>query len=158
MTFLIWVFIFTYCILVACATFFFIGYFFSKKRKTLFIELIAANKIQGLDEDAIENLIDERLNELIIGFKKMIPMIEMFLSQKKENELREFAKEELLKIVPCIKQKFSQGKGLLDEKIEQLVNRLWKHAYLRLLMASACLGAILGLLEAVLLVLLIKTI
>lgn len=151
-------FLIVYSILVACMTFFTFVYYFSKRKKMmvkeLFHSLTLEMKCPEIDEE-MEALIDERLNEIIVGFKKKIPMINMVLSQAKEEELKAFAKGELIQVIPVIKQKCLSGKDFFEkqfyEKANQLAMRLWKLLFKRLLVISICVGALMGIIEIYLL-------
>lgn len=107
----------------------------------------------------IEGQIDNRLNAVIIGFKKQIPMIGMFLSQTKENELKETAKTELLKLVPGIKDRFikkaneifkpvnGSSEGLLALKLNKILDALWKKIKYKIILTVFVVGLIFGFIE-----------
>lgn len=112
------------------------------------------------DSSEMEKQVDERLDEIILTFKRYIPMIGMFLSQKKEEDLRGLAKTELMKLIPALKQKYLQRVDIVSKhaqdrfstsqfasKINQLCTNIWKQVQLKLFCVMIAIGLILGLLE-----------
>lgn len=155
-------FMVTYSILVACISFVAVCWFLSR-RKRLFFKEILMPIIPGIDwfgaetEKEIEGLIDERLNAIIVGFKKQIPMIGMFLSQTKEEALKTSAKVELMRLIPAIKKRFLQKIGESDYLegqfhliVSQLVSGLWRRVKYQLFSILVGVGALLGILEVLL--------
>ncbi|HEV8052508.1 MAG TPA: hypothetical protein VGP47_08435 [Parachlamydiaceae bacterium] len=154
-------FIPAYSILIACATFFSLALYFSSLKKKELLEKIMEAFIPKIGQSIlnaepgaeIEAQIDSRLTDIITGFKKQIPMVSMFLSKSKEAELKETARTELMKLIPSIKQHFS-GKidqvieaGGLNQKVEKLIEGLWKHIRYRFLLVAFLVGLIMGVIE-----------
>lgn len=162
-------FISAYSILIACSTFLIVvWYLLSFKKKEVLKEIVDAfSSSTGLsafisDEpgDEVASQIDSRLDDIVTGFKKQIPMIGMFLSKTKEAELKETARVELMKLIPSIKQHFSKKtesiltEGALAGKVGRVVDGLWRQVKCRLMLVVVLVGLVLGLVEVGLLMLL----
>ena len=93
-------------------------------------------------ERKVEQLISERLDAVVTAFKSQIPMASTFLSQAREDKLKNQAREELLKIVPDVLMAIP---GNLP--IERVTDRLWRSMLTSLLLFAAIVGAILGFVE-----------
>lgn len=147
------IFIFIYSILIACVTVLVLAYDLTKRKKEYFkeiLEVISSDAdLSGGTDVEMEKVIDDRLSDMVSGFKKKIPMIGMFLNQTKENELKELAKQELMQMIPAIKQKFLSS-DYLSQIADRLVNKLRKNLLKRVLVVSVCVGALLGVVEALL--------
>ena len=87
-------------------------------------------------------MISERLDAVVTAFKSQIPMASTFLSQAREDKLKNQAREELLKIVPDVLMAIP---GNLP--IERVTDRLWRSMLTSLLLFAAIVGAILGFVE-----------
>ncbi|MEI8124267.1 MAG: hypothetical protein WCG42_00750 [Parachlamydiaceae bacterium] len=70
-----------------------------------------------------EELINRRLDAVIIAFKEQIPIVTMFLSQSKEEALKECAKKELYRLIPECQQFIVPvfGRALLTQCKFQIV-------------------------------------
>lgn len=109
--------------------------------------------------DEIELQIDQRLDAVIMGFKKQIPMISMFLSRTKEDELKDTAKTELMRLIPGIKDRFIKKvnevfnpvngplEGAVTQKLNRVLEKLWTQVKLRIIMTAIGVGLVLGLIE-----------
>ena len=107
----------------------------------------------------IEGQLDNRLDAIINGFKKQIPMIGMFLSQTKEDELKATAKTELLKLIPGIKNRFitkvneilkpvdDSLEKLLTQKLEKIFDNLCEQIKYKIFIRTFATGLIFGVIE-----------
>jgi Flp pilus assembly protein TadB len=145
----IFLFIFTYSLFIACITLLVLAYDFSKKKETYFREI---KEFYASETDKeIENLIDDRLSDIVTSFKQKIPMIGMFLPEVKERELKESAKTKLMQMIPDIKQRFSGS-----DFFSQFAESLWRQMRNRFVLVAICTGALLGLLEVGLMLIFFK--
>lgn len=100
--------------------------------------------------DQVEDLAEEKLNNLVRNFKTKVPMVGMFLTGELETTLKQLAKEELLSMVPEIKNNLLTGidqSSIYTNVEEQLakINTAKIYAILfRLLIPSLLTGGILG--------------
>lgn len=84
----------------------------TSKDSEIFLTELARKKlplemwIDGSIEREIESLIDKQLERLIGVFKEQIPMTSMFLTKSTEEKLKGQAYQEMIKMVPYIKQYF----------------------------------------------------
>ena len=159
-----------YSLFISFFTFFSLVWYFRLQRKACLKE-ISTCLSPGIDflflndhtEWEIEQQIDARLEGIIIGFKKQMPMISVFLSKSKEADLKKTAKSELMKLVPEINRHFSQKTAgltgskqnivfneILEKNADLVLERLWKQAKYRLLAIVFAVGLILGVVEAIL--------
>lgn len=109
--------------------------------------------------DEIEMQINQRLDAVIIGFKKQIPMVSIFLSRSKEDELKETAKTELMRLIPGIKDRFIKKvnevlnpvngplEGVVVQKLIRVLDDLWKQVKYKIILIVSCVGLVLGLIE-----------
>lgn len=156
-------FIVVYSILIACSTFLILTWYLLSLQKETFLKEFIDKYSQNTDfftlmkdesEEEVAEQVDSRLNDIVAGFKKQIPMISMFLSRSKEAELKETARVELMKLIPLINQHFSRkvGNGFADgeqsRKIGQFVDRMWKQVKYRLFLVAVLMGLVLGFIEA----------
>lgn len=82
-------------------------------------------KLETMDMQVeTEALLDKHLQELILSFKKQIPMGGMFLTESLTTRMKTQAKEEIIKILPDLKQKMlkkfldqMQLKEFIEEKM-----------------------------------------
>lgn len=159
--------------LISCSTLVAITWYLGWKREHYVKEisssfcLTAANALSTEDMcQEIEFEIDGRLADILAGFKQQIPMIGMFLSKSKEEQLKATAKTELMKLVPNIKQRFLQKEieapalnkadlklDHLSPDMDLLIDRLWKPIKSRFLVIAAAVGFFFGLLEFALILL-----
>lgn len=153
-------FLFFFSILISCCTFFALAWGIRRQKEKKLNEMVDTFVFETEEaEKDIEEQIDQRLNDIIVGFKMQIPMMSVFLSKTKEAELKETAKNELVKLFPALKQRFlqkftknSKNSSLsLEEqlhlRVNQLLDSLWQQVKYPLLRIAIAVGAIFGLLE-----------
>lgn len=105
-------------------------------------------------EQEVEDTIDEKLDDLVIVFKKQIPMASTFLVGPLAEKLKGSAKVEIMKIVPDLKDKvmkrvnLSQDSDLISDKILESISwNTCKPIVLRVWGWAALMGIFLGFLQ-----------
>jgi hypothetical protein len=162
------IFILGFSLVISFCTGLAIFWYLFQQKQTFLQEALAefAPKIEALlinFPDAgpeIEKQIDNRLDEIIATFKRHIPMIGMFLSQNKEEELRGLAKNELMKLMPIVKHRYLHSvnvisnhaqdrfsKSQIEFKIHQLYTKIWKQLRFKIFGIMIAVGLIMGFIE-----------
>lgn len=149
-------FLLIFSLLISLSTYLTIAWFSFRQKQAYLKQITDSLSLsslgfdKGMDQE-IEEEIDHRLEEMIAGFKKQIPMISMFLSKTKETELKDMAKAELLLLIPAIKERFLQKKHLIESginsKINSYIEELWVMVKYKFLGITLTTGLILGLIE-----------
>lgn len=118
-------------------------YFFALPFISAFIALCAVyacywslSRQKGDMELHIEGQIDQRLDAIVSRFKEQIPMVGMFLSGAKEDELKGYARVEMLKLLPSVRKNL----GMFYDKVK-----------FKTIGTALLVGFVLGVLEAILL-------
>lgn len=127
-------------------------------------ELVA--EFNRIDIEAhVEGLLDAKLDNYIAGLKESIPMVGMFLNAEYEAILKSKAKEELLKMVPELKEYIAQTlhddldiQAFVEEKVKNFsvrkMEEITMHVATKELKTIEVLGGVLGLVIGLLQVLL----
>lgn len=90
----------------------------------------------------IEEVISAHLDKVVLLFKSQIPLISTFLSQAREDKLKNEARRELFGMVPDLLILIRS-----DLIVDQVVRRLWRSVTLSLMLMGALVGAAMGLIE-----------
>ncbi|MEM1282526.1 MAG: hypothetical protein AAGG81_03130 [Chlamydiota bacterium] len=105
-------------------------------------------------ESEVEEVIDDKLDDLVLVFKQQIPMASTFLVGSFVEKLKKSAKLEILKIVPDIREKFVNRMkvGHFDEQVvDKLVASItwssFKPIVKHIVLVSAISGYLLGLIQ-----------
>lgn len=85
---------------------------FLKTIENFHLEINLKNKFQEIDfKEDLDSLLDRHLSNLILNLKKQIPMGSLFLSGSFVEKLKTQAKEEILLMLPELKQKLLERIG-----------------------------------------------
>lgn len=91
-----------------------------------------------VDDTASQEIINTRLDKVVANFKKQIPMVSMFLSESKEESLKESVRREFYNLIPEFQQHL----------VPKMMKALWARTKLSILGMAFLLGFLLGLLQA----------
>lgn len=114
-----------------------------EKSKRLIIKSFSQRFETPQAQTKIQEVMDEKLDELIVNLRNQIPMGSMLLTSALSGKVKEIAKEGILKMMPDLKERLISV--LVSEM--RLENTLWpilKSELCRIVIYSALLGFILG--------------
>lgn len=117
-------------------------------------EVLGAGLNKEKFENEVEEVIDDKLDDLVLVFKQQIPMASTFLVGPLVDKLKKSAKLEILKIVPDIREKLMK-RMKADHVDERVIDKLaasitWsssKPIITHIGVVSAITGALLGLIQ-----------
>lgn len=137
------------------------AYLLFRMRKSLVKQVMAELQKEGFFSQIVQNmqiedqLINSKLDNLILKIKSKIPMVAMFLSGELENTLKSLAKEELASFIPEVKELLLanlQKNNTLELQVGNAFSKFkWKRLSSKLFyiaLISALFGVILGLISA----------
>lgn len=114
-------------------------------------------------ENEVSPLLDQRLNRLVEQLKKQVPMGEFFLSGAFVERLKERAKEEILQVLPEIKERLlAKGEkefyqiidkrlsDLTSEKFVNFIRCTFRVDFIKIQIVGAVAGFLLGVVETLL--------
>lgn len=103
----------------------------------------------NLDQE-IDSRISKHLDEVVASFKAQIPMATMFITQAREDKLKEQAHSQLIKAIPEIKQLLLQSRAIDELKNSFILvgKQLWLSWTWKLCLLAGLGGFIFGFFEA----------
>lgn len=125
------------------------------------IEAIVRQTIEEIDlKGEMEGLLDKHLNDLVLIFKKQIPMGGLFLTESLTGRLKTQTKDEIVKMLPELKNKVAgrllsnfDQREFFKKKLQvwstllfqEIAGKVFKQEIGRLSLCGALLGFIIGL-------------
>lgn len=138
------------------------------RKKELFIRQICSSLIETADlneaihkkvengefDAELEGMIDRKLDDLVLVFKRQIPMASTFLTGTLVVKLKASAKEEIVKMIPEIKEKLLlrisrdfNPNQLIEDRIQHLDFSLLDRYSIIYAFVGAFIGLVLGMVQ-----------
>lgn len=146
------------CVYLLCRYAFYRGRVQSEIKKELaIVENKIKNKLEAVDfQPEAAQLLDERLDRLILTLQKEIPMASLILSGTLIQKLKAQAHEEILKMLPELKHKLIERLATeldVTHFIEKMDESFWKRYVIRIAYWASFVGLIVGLVLLVIILL-----